>query len=107
MKLNDIVIDNEKTLGKHLLLTEVIPYYRYNDGKKTNEIEGYKYTVVLQERKFEKLSVKIEGDCRMSQPDKYQEVELKGLELRPYSKDGDFAISAKATDIYPLKGNNN
>lgn len=61
IKLHALKIDVVATLGKRYWLTEVRPVYKYTDNKKTDEIDGYRYTIVLPERGLEKISVKIEG----------------------------------------------
>lgn len=60
MKITELVFDNRQ-FGKRMQLVGVEPYFSYRDGKKTEDIEGYKYTVVLLEKEYEKLSVKVEG----------------------------------------------
>lgn len=61
MKLNEIVVDGFKTLGKEMILVSQNPYFDYEDGKRTDRISGYKYEVVLPEKSFEKVSIKIES----------------------------------------------
>ena len=58
IKLHALKIDVVATLGKRYWLTEVRPVYKYTDNKKTDEIDGYRYTIVLPERGLEKISVK-------------------------------------------------
>ena len=50
IKLHALKIDVVATLGKRYWLTEVRPVYKYTDNKKTDEIDGYRYTIVLPER---------------------------------------------------------
>ena len=65
MDIKDIVIDAYKTVGTDLMLVSVLPAYEYDNGKRTDNILGYKYEVVLPHRAYEKLSVKILGDVRL------------------------------------------
>ena len=42
----------------NLILINVAPYYNYVDGKKTDAVIGYRYTVV-EDKNFDKINVKI------------------------------------------------
>ncbi len=54
------LIDLSK-LGKTMLLVEPPePYTKYVDGEPTDEIEGYKYSIVLVDHNYDKIQVKIE-----------------------------------------------
>ena len=59
MKTNQIVVDAAKTLGKDMRLTGMREVYKYVNRERTNELEGYRYEVVLLDRAFEKVSFKI------------------------------------------------
>lgn len=99
MKLTDIIIDR-KTVGKTLLLVDVFPVYHYKNGKQTEEIEGYRYMLVLPDKNFQKIGVKILGSQQMNKPeDGYVDVTLDGLELFLYWMDGQYRLGAKATAI--------
>lgn len=100
MKITDVLIANE-TIGKHLLLVDVAPSYEYKDGKKTESVEGYKYTIAMQDRSFDKITVKIKGAKQMD-VDGYVPVEFIGLELFIYWMNGDYVLGARATGIKAL-----
>ena len=100
IKLHALKIDVVATLGKRYWLTEVRPVYKYTDNKKTDEIDGYRYTIVLPERGLEKISVKIEGKKRIDTPDNYVEVDFSNLELHIYWLRGQPQIGARAKDIH-------
>lgn len=102
MKLSQVKIDVQKTLGKKYWLTEIYPVNVYVDNKRTNEIGGYRYTVVLPERGLEKIAVKIEGKKRMDTPQNYVEVEFDELELYIYWLNGQPQVGARAQDIHPV-----
>lgn len=53
MKITDLVIDPH-SLGSEFLLVDVLPAYEYTNGQRTEKIVGYRYTIVLPERRFEK-----------------------------------------------------
>lgn len=59
MKTQQIVVDATKTLGKDMRLTAMREVYKYVNRERTNEMEGYRYEVVLLDRAFEKVSFKI------------------------------------------------
>ena len=52
MDIKDIVIDAYKTVGTDLMLVSVLPAYEYDNGKRTDNILGYKYEVVLPHRAY-------------------------------------------------------
>lgn len=54
MDIKNIVIDAYKTVGTDLMLVSVLPAYEYDNGKRTDNISGYKYEVVLPHRAYEK-----------------------------------------------------
>ena len=69
MNINLIAIDANKTIGKNPVLVDVAPSYVYENGKRTGEVSGFKYTVALPDKAFEKLTVKIDGECKLEKPD--------------------------------------
>lgn len=66
MNINLIAIDANKTIGKNPVLVDVAPAYVYENGKRTGEVSGFKYTVALPDKAFEKLTIKIDGENRLS-----------------------------------------
>lgn len=98
MKLSDLIIDPH-TVGQHLLLVDVSPYYKYVNNQKTDEIEGYKYSVAMAEKGLEKINVKIAGQKLMETPESFVEVKFTGLELSVYMMNNKPEIGAKATGI--------
>lgn len=46
LSIRDVKIDNA-SLGQKKLLTDVQPAYEYKDGKRTDNITGYRYEVAL------------------------------------------------------------
>ena len=67
MNINLIAIDANKTIGKNPVLVDVAPAYVYENGKRTGEVSGFKYTVALPDKAFEKLTIKIDGATRFLQ----------------------------------------
>ena len=101
INLRDLRID-PASLGRQKLLVEVAPAYAYQDGKRSSTVTGYRYVVCLAEHKLEKLSVRIDGEQLMEQPDGYVEVDFAGLEVTAYEIDGKVQLSAKATGIHTV-----
>lgn len=52
LKITDIIID-PLTLGSKLWLVDIQPTYSYVDGRRTNTIIGYRYTIALPEKGLE------------------------------------------------------
>lgn len=102
MKLTNLII-NPMSIGKKPLLVDVQPSYKYEDGKRTTTIAGYKYIVALPDHGFEKISVKIDGEQRIELQDKYTEVGFEKLELFIYWLNGNYEVGARATNIYAMK----
>lgn len=103
MKVTDIVVDAIATLGKRLLVVDVVPSFEYRDGVRTDNIIGYRYITVLPERKMDKLAVKIDGPAQIDAPSGCVEVSYEGLELSVYWARGEYGIAAKATKVKVLK----
>ena len=101
LKPNDVIIDN-KSIGNKCLLVEVRPKYEYVNNRRTDKVVGYGYTVVLPDKQYEKLTVRIDGPKVMDTPDGYVDVGFDNLELYMYWYQGQYAIGARAAGIYPL-----
>ena len=105
MKVNDLKFDN-KQFGQKMNLVGVEPSYIYENNKKTDKIDGYKYTVVLLDADYEKITVKIEGARLVEDQEKYDiPIKFTGLEVRFYQ---DFTtkvnhLKAKAKSIEIVK----
>lgn len=104
MKVTDLKIDN-KTLGKKLLLVDVTPCFIYENGNRTSNIDGYRYTVALPEHAFDKLQVKILGEQLVEKPEGYVEVTFEGLEIFIYWRNGNYEVGATATGIHTTAKN--
>lgn len=83
-----LFIDNS-IFGGDMILTAVQPYKVYQDGKPTNQIGGYKYSVVLPKLCYDQLDVKIEGERLFDLSDgESVAVVFDGLRVRPYVNGG-------------------
>lgn len=91
--------------GANTLLLGVTPYYEYVDGKKTENLLGYKYTVV-EDQNYEKFSVKIESKTPSITQQQIDDatarikVTFEKAFARPYrTNSGDYDLSVTATGI--------
>lgn len=98
MKLTDLKID-PRSIGSRPLLVEVAPTYAYSEGKRTNTVTGYRYTVALPEHSFDKLSIRIDGKQQLDVPDGYAEVAFRDLEIYVYWTPTGYQVGARAKGI--------
>lgn len=103
MNSKDIKLD-KLTLGPKgekddFILTDIKPDYAYADNKRTDNLIGYKYTIVLVNRGYNKVDVKIPGKQLLSESDIDQFVTLEGVELGFYVRDNRIFLTCKATGI--------
>ena len=99
IKAQDLVIDVTKTLGTNLLLTDISPTYKRENGKVTEEIEGFRYIVASEHLGLEKVGVKILGRQLIEKPEGLEKVVFEGLTLTAYIIDGKLVVSAIAAGI--------
>ena len=92
MKLTDLIV-SPKSLGDKLWLVDVSPAYEYKDGKRTDTVLGYRYSVALPEKGLDKVDVRIDGQQQTEAPNGY-------VEVRFYWSKGDYHVGAKATGIH-------
>ena len=95
LNIRDLRID-PASLGRKMLLVDVMPAYEYKDGKRTETVTGYRYVVCLAEHRLEKLSVRIDGPQQMEQPEGFWDVEFTDLVVTGYESQGKLQFSAKA-----------
>lgn len=100
MDIKNVVIDSYATIGKNALLVGVSPAYAYEGGNKTDKVIGYKYEVVLPEKMYDKLTVKVLGDKKLDMPENETPlVLLDGLSLSLYWTPQGHKVSATAENI--------
>lgn len=111
MKITDLKFDN-KQFGQKIHLVKVEPYFEYKKNEKngkdepTDKLLGHKYTVVLLDADYEKITVKIEGKRLIEEQEKYDiPIKFNGLEVGFYQ---DFTtknlfLTATAKNIEILK----
>ena len=107
--LNKIIVNDIQIIGSSVdgtvIVTAVRPGKRYVDGKATDEIDHYKYDVVLPNNGFEKITVKVKGNPlitkeQLAQKNGAIKVKFKGLAGRFYRNDaGIYILSASAESV--------
>lgn len=92
--LSKLCIDWEKTLANDsnmLLAVDAKKAFKYKDGKRTDEMDGWNITIVVPRLQFEKLTVKVKT-LTAEPPVKFEEEDISdpvsvrfiGLSGRPY-----------------------
>ena len=99
LNIRDLRID-PASLGTKKLLVDVAPAYEYKDGKRTDTVTGYRYSVALPEKGLDKVDVRIDGQQQAEAPNGYVEVRFDGLEVFIYWSKGEYHVGAKATGIH-------
>lgn len=100
MDLKDVVVDSYATVGKNLMLIGITPAYSYENGKRTDTVIGYKYEVVLPEKKYEKLNIRILGEQKLDMPEnETPQVVFEGLTINLYWSPDGYKISASADNV--------
>lgn len=103
MDIRNVVIDAEKTVGKNPVLVDVAPSYEYKDGKRSDAISGFKYTIAMPAMAYDKLAVKIEGALQMDKPEgDYPVVAFDTLELYTYWTPQGYQVAARAKGIHAI-----
>lgn len=106
MHLKYAKLNTRATCGDSFLLTEVNPVYNYIDGKRSGNPVAYNYTVILPQRKYEQLRIRIDGDCIMEAPEDPLNVKLDNLQLEiKWSQSEGNYIAGTATGIAPVANN--
>jgi hypothetical protein len=101
LKLRDLIKDPNAELGS-MMLIDVEPAFKYDDNNnKTETIVAYTYTILLPDKNYEKLKVKINNTSKLLdvKDGEIVEVFFTGLELYLYKDE----IKARATGISAVK----
>ena len=103
VKISGLHVDVED-FGREMLVTGVLPYYIYENGARTDKVEGYKYETVFPRHGFEKLDVKVPGEKRFEVPaSQHVAVRYDGLEVKLYFDNSNHArLTARATDVHAI-----
>ena len=104
LKVRDLRID-PASLGAKKLLVDIASAYQYDNGKRTDNVTGYRYIIALPAHSLEKIGVRIDGKQLMEKPEGFAEVEFSDLEVSAYESQGHVQLTAKATGISAAKKN--
>lgn len=104
LKVRDLRID-PASLGAKKLLVDIAPAYQYDNGKRTDNVTGYRYIIALPAHSLEKIGVRIDGKQLMEKPEGFAEVEFSDLDVSVYEAQGHVQLTAKATGISAAKKN--
>ncbi|MBQ6757200.1 MAG: hypothetical protein IJP43_09700 [Oscillospiraceae bacterium] len=85
LTISDVVIDVPKTLGRNVLAVASEPSREYIDGKPSDTISAYRYTLVLADKAYKAITVKVPGTEHIEiAPGEVVPVFVEGLTIRPY-----------------------
>ena len=98
MKLTDLTISNE-SLGNIYIAVGITPVYDYVNQKKTEKIIAQKVTIVLPQKTYEKVDVKIPTDGIKGELVMNKEVVFEELELYLYWYAGEYRLGARARSV--------
>lgn len=102
LSMRDLVTDISATCGRKMILCSIDEEREFVDGKPTGKVNNNVYDVVLPEKAYKHLLVKIPGPARLTLNENDPQdvfVEFTGLTITPYAFNGRTGLSAKATGI--------
>lgn len=108
LDVRDLAINVHETIGDDLILTDIGDTYEYQHGVRTDKIIGTSYTVLLPQRGYSMLTVKVPGNNRLNvdlSSGSMVHVRFVGLKLTPYAIQGRIGVSAKADNVVIISGN--
>ena len=99
MKTKNIVIDVHKTTGSVMICVDIKPNYEYVNGVK-GKLIGYVYEVILPEKNYDTLKVKVDGDNKLGELDGGNcEVKFENLELKVSVLNNNLYVTGKASNV--------
>lgn len=112
IRFNQVIINDVKQVAKtdNLLMVGFKPVKEYIDGKLTEKVIGYNYTVVCPSNKYEQFNIKIEQIEPVIKPEELEvkggavKVKVKGFEGRFYQdaqKNVLFTAKAAGIEVLP------
>lgn len=103
MNARNVTIDAAATCGSTAIVTAVRPKYKYVNGAKTNEQEGYSISCVLPERSYQDLTVTVPAiPPELEDLHATPLVRFDGLALTIYGRSDDLRIAARAAAVYVI-----
>lgn len=102
MQLKDLVFDVEQTVGNNFFAINVCESQKWVNGVITDVVDGWKVTIVMPEKGYEKAVVKVaqKPDDRILNS-KNCLVEFDNLEVVLYSLNDRVCVSFKADAVRP------
>ena len=107
----DLNITIEQVAGSdNVLITDVREVFKYENGKRTDTLEGYRYNAVAPDNKFQQLNIKtakpyVTPEQLAAAKGGVIKVRVKGFQGRFYrpraSRDYLFTSTAEALEIIP------
>lgn len=92
--------------SEQVLLTGCLPIKDFVDGKPTDKIIGYRYTLVAPQNKYESFTVKVEQASPAISPEELEakggtvKVKIKGFQGRFYrDRNKEYQFTAKAESV--------
>ncbi len=87
--------------GSQMFLTGVKPVFEYVNDQKTDKVVGHKYTVVLPQKQFAQLDVKIDGEQRIAlDREQYLNVKFENLVVKLYyDRNKNVQMTARADNV--------
>lgn len=108
---NDITLTLEQVAGSDIvLITEVREVFKYENGKRTDTLDGYRHNAVAPDNKFQQFAIKtaksfITPEQLAAAKGGVIKVRVKGFQGRFYrprdSQDYLFTSTAEALEIIP------
>ncbi len=103
MKLTDLKIDVQNTCGEKYACVGYKPVFDYVNGEKTNTIIGTNYEIVLLERSYEHLNVKVLGENTLPEIiNGAISVTFENFEISVTNYKGQIYISGKASKVHQV-----
>jgi hypothetical protein len=104
MNVQDLVITISASFGKKMFCVAVRPVNEFIDGKRQDKIVGYRYTVVLQDKKFDRIDVRVDGPqtLEVGEHDVIP-VTFTDMAVCVYMMNGKMQFSVKASAINVVK----
>lgn len=99
LKLTDLVVANE-SVGSIFIAVAIVPVYEYISQKKTDKIIAQKVSIVLPQKQYEKIDVKVPIEGVQDELILNKEVIFEKLELYIYWYNNDYRIGARAQAVH-------
>lgn len=100
LKLGDLKIDAERTVGSPLVLCRTQPTMAYEEGVRTTKRDGTRYCVACPAAGMQTLTVKVLGQQTVECSEKGMVlVDFDDLDIYVYFKDGKPFVAGRAKAI--------